>query len=139
MAFVAHKEAVKEQAQRRNSELKPRAEGSRSSAVEAVEAAFSAWVADECARVLGRELSEEEEALHAPFVREARGKELGEWRPFKGSKPLRAGDVGRSAVDTLWVPTWKMVYSVKTGKARPVAQGSRIPTCRMALRMPQDA
>ena len=38
-------------------ELKPKLEASPSAAVEGVDGAISAWVADECARFLGQELS----------------------------------------------------------------------------------
>ena len=44
--------------------------------MEGVGAAISAVVADECNRVLGQELSEEEEAAHADLVRDAKGEEL---------------------------------------------------------------
>ena len=44
---------------------------------EGLEAAVSAWVADERNRVSGQELPEEEAAAHAELVQEAEKKELG--------------------------------------------------------------
>ena len=56
-ASDAENEAVRERARWRTSELKAQVDTSRATAVEGVEAAISAWVADECNRVLGQELS----------------------------------------------------------------------------------
>ena len=55
-AFVADTEVLQEHAQPWNSELTPHVASSRFSAVKGVEAANSAWVADERNRVSGREL-----------------------------------------------------------------------------------
>ena len=77
--------------------------------MECVEAAISALVADECNRVLGQELSAEEEAALADVVREAKNKELGEWKSSRVSRPLKAGDFGKSAADTRQVLPRKMV------------------------------
>ena len=71
-----------------------------------------------CSRVLGLELSEEEEAAHADLVREARGEVF---------EPLKGGGVGETAVDARWVLTRKMVDGVKTVKARQVASGLQDP------------
>ena len=62
-------------------------------------------MADGCNRVLVRELSEEEGAAHAELVRKAENKELGAWESFGVSKPLKAVDFGKSAVDARWVLT----------------------------------
>ena len=62
---------VKEHAKLWHLELKPQADGSRSSAPEGVEAAISAGLAEKCNRAPGQELSEEEEAAHADLVRAA--------------------------------------------------------------------
>ena len=75
-AFAADKEVVNEHARWWNSELKSQVEASRSSAVGGVEAAISAWVADDCNRVLGQVLSEQEGVARAYLVREAKVKEL---------------------------------------------------------------
>ena len=53
---------VKEHAQWWNPELKPQVEAHNSSAAEGVDGAASEWVADQCNRVLGQELSSEGEA-----------------------------------------------------------------------------
>ena len=71
--------------------VKPQVEAPRSSAVEGVDAVISAWVANECNRVLIRELSEEAEAAHADFVREAKGEELDVWGFPKVPKPHGGG------------------------------------------------
>ena len=72
---------------------------SRSSAVEGVEAAIPARVADERNPVSGQEMSEEEAAAHAELVQEGEKKELDAWGPFGVSTPLKAGDFGTSTAD----------------------------------------
>ena len=41
------------------------------------------WVADECNRVLGQELTEAGEREHANLARKAKERELGAWGRFK--------------------------------------------------------
>ena len=57
IALAGYSEVVKEHAQWRNPGLKPQVEAHQSSFVEVVDGAVSAWVADECNRELGQELS----------------------------------------------------------------------------------
>lgn len=104
-ARVADKEVVKERAQWRNSELRPHVEASRSSAAEGVVATFPARAADECNRVSGKKLSEEGEAAHGDLVREAKGKELVAWKSPNVFKPLKPGEVRKTAADARWVLT----------------------------------
>ena len=47
-------------------------EASPPDAVEGVDGTISAWVADECNRVLGQELSQEEEETHAELAQEGK-------------------------------------------------------------------
>ena len=84
VAFVADKEVVKERAQWRNPELRPRVEAPRwaESAAGRVEAAISAWVADKCNRVPGQVSSNEEEAAHADLLREAGRRGPDAWGTF---------------------------------------------------------
>ena len=88
-----------------------------------MKAAISAWVADECNRVLGRKLSEGGEVLHADLVRDARVKELDAWGSSKVLKLLKAGNARNTAVDTRWVLRWKTVDGVKTARVRLAAEG----------------
>ena len=60
-------------------------------------------MADECFRVSGPDLSEEEEAAHGELVREANEKELGARQPFGVFEPLNAGGPGALAVGARWV------------------------------------
>ena len=117
VAFVVGKEVVKGHAQRWNSEFNPQVEASRSSAVEGAGAAISLWVADGCNRALAQELLGEEEMAHADRVRETKVEDV--------SKPLQAGDVGDTAVDTRRAITWEMVDGVKTVRAPLAATGLR--------------
>ena len=71
--------------------------------------------------------------MHADLEREAEGKELDAWKALNVPKPLRAGDVGKTAVDTWWVLTWNTVEGVKTVKARQVAEGHRDPSLRNGI------
>ena len=68
IALVVDTSVVKEHAQWRNPDLKPQVEALQSSVVEGVDGAASSWAADECDRVLGREVSLEEEGMHAHKV-----------------------------------------------------------------------
>ena len=62
--------------------MKPQVEVSRTSAVAGVEAAISAWVANERNRVFDQELSAEEEVARADLARAAKDRELDAWESF---------------------------------------------------------
>ena len=68
--------AVQEHAQCWNPAMDPQVDALKSSVVGGVDGAISAWVADECYRTLGQELSLGEEIMHSDLVRE--GEQLGE-------------------------------------------------------------
>ena len=53
-----------------------------------MDAATSEWTADKCARVVGHELSKEEEEVYADLARAARTKELNARKQLKIRKPL---------------------------------------------------
>ena len=74
VASVADLQVVKEHAQWRNPELKPQVDATQSSVVEGVDGAVSAWVAEECNRVLSRESSSGEEDMYADPALDAWGK-----------------------------------------------------------------
>ena len=57
-------------------DLKSKLEASPSDAVEGVDGAISAWVADECNRAPGQELPQEAEVMHADLAREGKRREL---------------------------------------------------------------
>ena len=63
-------------------EPNPKIEVSQSSVVEGVDGAISASVADECNRILGQELTLEEEAAHADLVEAGKPRELETWGKF---------------------------------------------------------
>ena len=63
-------------------DLKPKLEVNSSAAVDGVDGATSAWVADECNRALGQELPEEEEEMHADLVNEGKS---ANWRHGRSS------------------------------------------------------
>ena len=116
-ALVAGKEVVNKRAQSRNWGLRPQVDASRSSAVETVEAAITAWAADECNRVLGQVAPEETEMAHSDTVRDARVEELDAWNSFKVCKLIRAGDVNKTAPGTRWAFEWEMIEGVESAKA----------------------
>ena len=68
--------AAQAHAQWRSPDLKPKMEASPSEAVEGVDGAISAWVADECNCVLGQEFPQEEEEMRAELVHEGQRREL---------------------------------------------------------------
>ena len=108
-------------------DLKPKMEASPSEAVEGVDGAISAWVADECNRVLGQELSQEEDEMRADLAREGKRRELEAWGEFDAFSPLSACKVQKQLVDTRWALTWKMVEGRECVKARLAAKGSQDP------------
>ena len=55
-------------------------------AVEGVDGAISAWAADECNRVLGQELSQQEEEMHAGLVQEGKRRKLEASRCTQGAE-----------------------------------------------------
>ena len=57
-------------------ELKPKLEVNPSAAVEGVDGAISAWVTDECNRIPGQELSQEEKGMHVDLANEGKRREL---------------------------------------------------------------
>ena len=72
-------------------------------AVEGLGAANSPWVADERNRVLGQQLSEEGEELHAGLARDAKVKELDAWKRFGAYEPFDETHITKAIVNTRWV------------------------------------
>ena len=110
-------------AQRWSPELKPKLEVNLSAAAEGVDGVISAWVADECNRILGQELPREAEEMRADLANEGKRRELAARDKFDVSSPLRACKVQTQIVQTRWVLTRKMVEGKKCVKARLVAEG----------------
>ena len=80
--------------------------------------ALSAKAAEECNRVVGRELTEGGERLHADLARQAKEQELDAWNQFKFFSPVKKDPQSKDVVDTRWVLTWKEVEGAKTAKSR---------------------
>ena len=89
-------------------EHQPKLEVNPSAAAEGVDGAISARVADKCNRVLGQELSREEEEMHADLANEGKRRELAAWDKFDVFSPLSGGKVRKQIVQTRWVITWEM-------------------------------
>ena len=70
--------------------------------------AISAWVADDCSRVLGQELSQVEEELHAELVAAAKLTELADWKKFGVFEPRKQQNVSKQIAQTRRVLTWKV-------------------------------
>ena len=83
LAFVAEQGVVKEHAPWRNPELMSREDATRSSVLKGVDAAISAWIAEEFNPVLGQELTGGEEKLPDDLVREAKEREFNARREFR--------------------------------------------------------
>ena len=101
--------------------------------VEGVDTAISAWVADECNRVLGKELTDDEVSSHPALAQDAKIKELLAWNTFKVFNPVMATEVNKKVVDTRWVLTWKMVEGKQCIKARLAAKGFQDPDLQEGL------
>ena len=83
LASVADKEIAEEHAQWRHPDLEARRAATHDSAVEGVDAATSAWAAEERNRNSGQELSEAEGKWHACLARGAEENELNARKQFK--------------------------------------------------------
>ena len=105
----------------RNPELRARGGATRPSVLEGVEAAISAWVAEECNRVLGQDLAEEGEELHT------NERELSAWKRFEAFKPLQESGKSESVGNTRWAPTWRMVAGMENARACLAAKGHQDP------------
>ena len=87
LAFVADKEEAKEHAYWRNSEWQSRVDATHVPRAEGADAAIFSWVAAECNRVLGHELTDEEENLHAGPAPDAEVRKLNARGHFKVREP----------------------------------------------------
>ena len=100
LASVADKEAVKEHAEWRHTEMKsrlgtlPQVDPSESAV------ATSVWVAEKRNRILSQELWEEEVKSHGDLASDAKDRELSARKQFKVSSPEEEGAQGKVIVDT---------------------------------------
>ena len=98
--------------------------------------AGSARVAEECNRVSGQELTEEDERAHAGPGKTAKGREVDTWKQFEVYSPSQTGTRANNAVDTLWVLTWKGVDGRQTVKVLLAAKGRQdadIRDCNLGI------
>ena len=133
IAFAVDLEVVKEHAQWRNPEFKPRVGAHQSSVAEGVAGAAPAWVVHLHSRVLGRELSSEEAGRYAELVKAAKIEEPGARREFGVFERRRDGNVSKQIARTRWVSTWRMVDGRKSVKARLAAKGYEDPDIREGI------
>ena len=85
--------------------MKPQVGVAASPDVGGLDAALSAWVANECDRVLGQELTAQDERLFAVEVSQAKGVELEAWRSFKVLSPIYSSEASKPAIATRWALT----------------------------------
>ena len=95
--------------------------------MERVHAAISARVADKCSRVLGQELTEEEEQMHGDLVSAAEERGFNAWKKSKGFQSLRGRASSKSIVDACRAPSSKMVDAKEDAMARAVVTGHQGP------------
>ena len=98
-----------------------------SQAIEGMEAALAAWVATQCERHLGQELSSVDELRFAKEVEAAKCRQLDAWCKFQVFSPVPQTKVTKDVVETRWVLTWKALGGKRTVKARLVARGLQDP------------
>ena len=96
-------------------------------AIEGTEAALTAWVAAQCERPLGQELSSVDELRLAKEVEAAKCRELDAWCKFQVSSPVPRTTVTKDVVETRWVLLWKALEGKRTVQARLVARGFQDP------------
>ena len=83
-------------------------------AIAGLESAFTAWVATECERPLGQDLTAEDEARFLDEVSAAKKRGLDAWRKFQVFPPVLCKEVSKGTVGTRWVLTWKFFEGQKT-------------------------
>ena len=64
-----------------------------------VDAAISAWTADQCKKALGQELTIDEGPADAALRKAAKGRKLGAWRGSEVSEPVRKGTSPKAPVE----------------------------------------
>ena len=74
-------------------------------AIEGMEAALTAWVAVQCERPLGQELSSVDAQRFAREVEAAKCRELDAWCKFQAFPPVPQTKVTKDVVDTRWILT----------------------------------
>ena len=104
--------AVKVHAQWWPSDLKPRMAALPNQIVEGSDETVSAWVAGECNRILGQELTVDEELTSQELAREGKTRELEARKKFKVFLSAREGDISKKVIDSKWALTWKMVGGI---------------------------
>ena len=108
-------------------EFKPKLETNPSAAVEGVDGAISARVADECNRILRQDVAPGGEERHPNLVTAGKQRGLAAWGKFDVFSPHGASKVQKRIVHTRRAPTWKMVEGKKCVKARLLAEGFQGP------------
>ena len=97
-----------------------RNEATDASAFEGVNAAIAARAADRCDKASGRGPSAGQGELRGNLVGVAKERELPAWGNFKNFDSVAAGTPAKTAGDTRWVLTWKMVEGKEGVRARLV-------------------
>ena len=131
--FVANKEILKQHAQWWDKEMQIFWNNPLSHDERDLDAAASAQAADLCNKILGKELTPDEEEKFIKEVKAAKGRELDAWSKFRVFSPCEPEKCNKSVVGTRWVLTWKVVDGVKTVKARLVAKGYQDPDLQEGL------
>merc|ERR550534_3291881 len=93
---------VRTHAQWWSSELKNHMTALSHQMVEGSDGAVHAWAADECNRVLGQELSSEEELSCHDLVHEGKMRELEAWTKFKVFPSVQESDISKTVIDSRW-------------------------------------
>ena len=97
---------AKEHAQWWPSDLKPQMAARNHQMVAGSDEAVSAWVADAYNRILGQELTVEEEMACQEMVHEGEIKKLEAWKKFKVFSPVKEGAISKKVIDSRWALTW---------------------------------
>ena len=105
MNFVANKEILKQHAQWWDKGMQIFWNNPLSHEERDLDAAASAQAADMCNKILGKELTPEEEEKFIKEVDAAKGRELDAWSHFRAFSPCGPGRCSKSVVGTRWVLT----------------------------------
>ena len=127
MSFVDNKEIVKAHCTHHLAAL------GGTQTLAGLESALAAWIAAQCGRPLGQELSSDDVNRFAAEVGAAKNRELGAWCKFQVFSPVLWKKGAKDIADTRWVLLWKSVEGRRAVKAQLVARGFQDPDLAAGL------
>ena len=129
-ALLADAEVVQEHAHWWNPGLESRVRAAQPSLSEREDAATSLWATNECNRVVGQGLSEDEGELRADLAMDPKVKKLDAWGSIEAFGRFKDAKIATAVVNTRRALTSELMDGEKGVKARLVAEGYQGPNVK---------